>query len=257
MDLITNLKFKVLKKTLEEELNRQQDKTLIGKDFILRPSSAGNCSRKLKYIQTKTPTDTLLEYRQAKDKDQYILDNLDLARGQLVFSLGHLIEQQIGDILGDELTDKQLEVKATIGQHEFIGHIDGIYNNTLIDVKSTNERSFKNYAIKKIIDLKYIYQAHIYMYALNKDKFEFIYYDKNTSKLCSVMLYYDKIVIDKIKIKYDNIFNASKPEDIQREYDIFGKVDAWVCGYCGYKSQCYPGLVENNDKGKRTYSKGE
>jgi hypothetical protein len=236
-DLIMNKCLFNLLKEAQEQYNNPKK--------VLRPSASGNCARKLWYQYNNYKPDILKEYENYKaynmSKKEWFNVNNSRARYMLVFELGHTVEAQLVNIMGDELYGMQDEVELKIGKHKLIGHIDGLWKDEygkewIVDFKSTNTRHFKYEIQKEILSYSYKCQAHCYMKALDIPRFMFVYYNKDTSHLKSIKLMYGEDIIKEIETRLDKAVAKEMPN---REYDCLDKKDGWQCTYCSYFNECY------------------
>lgn len=236
---------KILQTSLKERLQQEQEALL--KPDIFRASSTGSCTRKLAYKFHKFKTDLLIAYDEAiqnKQEQEFLEKNAILGRSSLVFELGHTIEAQLANKLGTSLKDQQKEAICKLGNITISGHIDGTITdnqgkNWIVDIKSTNTRHFKYEVEKGLIDDKYKYQAHCYMYALGIHQFQFLYYNKDTSHLATCFLYFDFDIMQKIKNKYEKIISSTPEKLPAKDYDVENKQTGWNCSYCSYFHTCY------------------
>jgi hypothetical protein len=206
---------------------------------VFRCSSAGSCTRQLAYKKLGFEGEKLS------------------ARALKVFRMGDLVEQDMLDALGELILEPQKEVVVDLGEIKLSGHIDGLYkspelNETfVIDFKSINTRGFTR-AEKGEIDDKYKIQMCLYLFALGLKRAILVYYNKDTSAMCEVVITYDPTIIEQVKDKFIKVLNATKDNLPDRDYNIDDK-DGWICSYCAYILECYPDRELKIEKGKPKY----
>lgn len=228
-----------------EKLTEKIISERVEKDFCFRASSCGSCSRSLAYQRLGFKGEPIG------------------ARGLLTFKHGDLVEQTLLSY-SVGIYDTQREVRIIDGDLEISGHIDGLYNwvydggaeTVVIDFKSINTRGFAR-AEKGECDNKYKVQMNLYMYALNLQKAVLIYFNKDTSHLCEVIVYRDDELIKTTLKRMHEVKNATIDTLPDREYNIDDKATGWICGYCAYTLLCYPDRELVIEKGKPKYNKTE
>ena len=101
-----------------------------------------------------------------------------------LFRTGNIIEDAIiSDLesIGIEVTDRQREVEIVNGDIVLRGHIDGIVSGQLLEIKSTNEKYFKQ--LLKVgyekWNPKYKAQAHVYMVLCDLEECMVVVENKN------------------------------------------------------------------------------
>ena len=121
-----------------------------------------------------------------------------------LFRTGNIIEDAIiNDLesIGIEVTDRQREVEIVNGDIVLKGHIDGIINGQLLEIKSAAEKYFKQ--LLKVgyekWNPKYKAQAHVYMVLCELTECMVIVENKNDSTL----------YIETLKLDRDYVTNTS------------------------------------------------
>ena len=144
-----------------------------------------------------------------------------LVEGRIIrlFRTGNIIEDAIiSDLesIGIEVTDRQREVEIVNGDIVLKGHIDGIVSGQLLEIKSANEKYFKQ--LLKVgyekWNPKYKAQAHVYMVLCDLEECMVIVENKNDSNLYIETLKIDRDYVTKLLI---DVFAAiTLPEPPER-----------------------------------------
>lgn len=127
---------------------------------------------------------------------------------QRVFSLGHILEQEIFRQLQGVIHDKDKIVRTGIADHrgeEIKGEIDCLFTDDhgityVVDVKTMSDNSFKKLVEhQNIKESHYIYyvQLQMYMYFLDIDDGMILAYNKNNSEMAEVFCTLDRDFVDK------------------------------------------------------------
>lgn len=131
-----------------------------------------------------------------------------------LFRTGNIIEDAIiSDLesIGIEVTDRQREVEIVNGDIVLRGHIDGIVSGQLLEIKSTNEKYFKQ--LLKVgyekWNPKYKAQAHVYMVLCDLEECMVVVENKNDSNLYIETLKLDRDYVTKLLI---DVFAAITPD---------------------------------------------
>ena len=131
-----------------------------------------------------------------------------------LFRTGNIIEDAIISDLESidiEVTDRQREVEIVNGDIVLRGHIDGIVSGQLLEIKSTNEKYFKQ--LLKVgyekWNPKYKAQAHVYMVLCDLEECMVIVENKNDSNLYIETLKLDRDYVTKLLI---DVFAAITPD---------------------------------------------
>ncbi len=131
-----------------------------------------------------------------------------------LFWTGNIIEDAIiSDLesIGIEVTDRQREVEIVNGDIVLRGHIDGIVSGQLLEIKSTNEKYFKQ--LLKVgyekWNPKYKAQAHVYMVLCDLEECMVVVENKNDSNLYIETLKLDRDYVTKLLI---DVFAAITPD---------------------------------------------
>lgn len=170
------------------------------------------------------------------------------AEASLKFLYGDILEETIlwlAKEAGHQVTGEQDEVHL----HGVVGHIDGIIDNWLIDVKSASSFSFLKFAVgltPEYDSFGYLSQLDSYMHAININNGGFLVIDKQLGKLVldkhprSVVIYKD--IIDDTR----RLLAKDTPPARHYSEEDFGKSGnkklGVVCSYCAFKRHCWPGL---------------
>ena len=131
-----------------------------------------------------------------------------------LFRTGNIIEDAIISDLESidiEVTDRQREVEIVNGDIVLRGHIDGIVSGQLLEIKSTNEKYFKQ--LLKVgyekWNPKYKAQAHVYMVLCDLEECMVVVENKNDSNLYIETLKLDRDYVTKLLI---GVFAAITPD---------------------------------------------
>ena len=131
-----------------------------------------------------------------------------------LFRTGNIIEDAIISDLESidiEVTDRQREVEIVNGDIVLRGHIDGIVSGQLLEIKSTNEKYFKQ--LLKVgyekWNPKYKAQAHVYMVLCDLEECMVVVENKNDSNLYIETLKLDRDYVTKLLI---DVFAAITPD---------------------------------------------
>lgn len=131
-----------------------------------------------------------------------------------LFRLGEMIEDGvINDLhkIGWDVTDRQREVEITDHGITLKGHIDGIVDDHLLEIKSANDKSFKEFMAKGYEhNKKYKAQLHTYMVLLDINKAIAIVENKNDSNLYIEEIKLDRDYVTKLLI---DVFAAITSEE--------------------------------------------
>ena len=175
----------------------------------LGASSWSSCSLKMWFI-----------FRNAKQR----VFNKEKLR---TFALGHFIEGLVIDELardGHKVGSNQAPV---VYKGLKFGHIDGVIDGDLLEVKSAKEARFK--AMKKKLPDNYYAQVQIYMKLLIKKLCQYYILNKNTSELYHTTIALDdKYATEQVERMYSVITNYSPPM----------KNTSYECAWCDYKDIC-------------------
>jgi hypothetical protein len=156
-----------------------------------------------------------------------------------LFRTGNIIEDAIISDLESidiEVTDRQREVEIVNGDIVLRGHIDGIVSGQLLEIKSANEKSFKQ--LLKVgyekWNPKYKAQAHVYMVLCDLEECMVVVENKNDSNLYIETLKLDRDYVTKLLI---DVFAAiTLPEPPER---ICPDVSWYESKCCKYQEFCF------------------
>ncbi len=174
------------------------------------------------------------------------------------FFYGHLIEAMLVALArasGHSVQDQQKEVE--VGGIK--GHIDGVFDGVLIDVKSASTKAFKKFdrgELHKDDPFGYIAQIKGYGHALGHTKFGWLVLDKTTGQLCTLMYdtedkdapYAEAIAYD-IEEHIETVkksMGSDEPPPLCYPDEPAGKSGnrklAMGCAFCPYKHHCWKDL---------------
>lgn len=222
----------------------------IEKTTPLRMSSAGKCQRAIAY--------QLHGFKPEPIK----------ARGLMVFRLGHTIETEMKDLIDNNkpsnwtITYPKEDFFIEVEGEPIIGHVDGILKidgeASILEIKSTNTRKYKEIENSWDIPYEYKCQATAYMKALSLKNTIFIFYNKDTSHLLEIHYPYDEEIWKVVEKRFSNVIKSTKDTLPDREYgwNSKGKLD-WHCSYCQFTKECWPESILGIDRGKPVYKKQE
>jgi hypothetical protein len=156
-----------------------------------------------------------------------------------LFRTGNIIEDAIISDLESidiEVTDRQREVEIVNGDIVLRGHIDGIVSGQLLEIKSANEKYFKQ--LLKVgyekWNPKYKAQAHVYMVLCDLEECMVVVENKNDSNLYIETLKLDRDYVTKLLI---DVFAAiTLPEPPER---ICPDVSWYESKCCKYQEFCF------------------
>lgn len=210
-----------------------QYKETRGPDNGLRASNSGKCARSIAY-------------------KYHGFEGAPLNwRARLVFGLGDMVEKQCVDVMKNYgLTDMQKECSVTIDGVEIKGHIDGLFQGLVVDFKSTTTFGFKNAKKGDVGD--YLHTMHFYMKALGLKQALLVYYCKEQSDLCEVLVNWDDTAWAQVEERFRKVLKSTKENLPAREYGPNAKgALPWNCTYCAFTKNCWPNYTLSfSDAGK-------
>ena len=161
-------------------------------------------------------------------------------RARLVFKMGDHVESDLVEIVkGYGLTDMQKEVVVTIDGTEIKGHIDGIYNESVVDFKSTTTFGFKR--AQQGDPGNYDRQLHFYMKALGLKRALLVYYCKETSDLCELVVPWNDDTWAEVESRFRSVIQSTRDKLPNKEYGPNEKgALPWQCSYCSFVKTCWP-----------------
>jgi len=168
-------------------------------------------------------------------------------RVQRIFDMGHIIEEYVVGLLreaGLSVYEKDEAGK----QFGFIdgaiaGHMDGVVMGLtestkphLLEIKSANEKRFKDFEKKgvKKMSNEYWVQIHVYMQKFKLDKGLFVIMNKNTCELYFERVDYDKGVADVYLTRGHEL--VGQVEEPSRKYK---SSTFFKCRFCNYNEECW------------------
>ena len=156
-----------------------------------------------------------------------------------LFRTGNIIEDAIISDLESidiEVTDRQREVEIVNGDIVLRGHIDGIVSGQLLEIKSTNEKYFKQ--LLKVgyekWNPKYKAQAHVYMVLCDLEECMVIVENKNDSNLYIETQKLDRDYVTKLLI---DVFAAITPDTPPDR--MCPDISWYESKYCKYQEFCF------------------
>jgi hypothetical protein len=171
----------------------------------------------------------------------------------LKFMYGHIIEElvmQLVEQAGHDLTYQQDTVEVS----GVVGHIDGVVDGHLVDVKSANSRGmakFREHNLGRDDPFGYLSQLGLYLHGMSnkipvRDKATFIAVDKELGHIVLDTYEFPKKDWDQA-IELKKAMLAAKeppPRGFSPEpHNKSGNMKLPTpCAYCPHKKTCYPGL---------------
>lgn len=164
----------------------------------------------------------------------------------LKFLYGDLIEEVVlflAEVAGHSVSDRQRQVVVS----DIVGHIDGVVDGVLIDVKSTSPHSFKKFkdgTLRNDDPFAYISQLSGYMYGTGINDGAYIAVDKQNGNI-TVMPLEDVDKVDIVKrIEYiKDVVNKDTPPERCFSPEPMGKSGNLKlpagCSYCAFKKECW------------------
>jgi len=156
-----------------------------------------------------------------------------------LFRTGNIIEDAIiSDLesIGIEVTDRQREVEIVNGDIVLKGHIDGIINGQLLEIKSAAEKYFKQ--LLKVgyekWNPKYKAQAHVYMVLCELTECIVIVENKNDSTLYIETLKLDRDYVTKLLIDVFAAITSQQPPE-----RICPDASWYKSKFCKYQDVCF------------------
>lgn len=177
----------------------------------------------------------------------------------LKFSYGHLVES-LCIILAEAAGHTVERLQEEIEVDGVKGHIDGVIDGVLVDVKSCSSYSFNKFKYGKVFDddpFGYVAQLSGYAHALNLPA-AWIAIDKVSGEICILHLPDDKIKAYDVQKRIINVrlgLATKEPPPRCYEDEPDGKSGnrklAIGCSYCGHKIECWKD--SNGGKGLQAY----
>lgn len=232
----------LIDRVLIEERGKEQERNYLG------ASQLGTaCSRALQYQYKKTPKD------EGRDFDPHILR---------IFATGHLYEELLIKWLtgaGFDLRTKdeqgnQFGFRAAGGK--IAGHIDGIIYGApkelnlscpaLLEIKTMNDKSWKDTVKKGLVLSKPVYAAQIALYqaymettisGISKNPCLLTAINKDTSELYHELIPFDAELAQRISDKAVNIVRASEAEELLPR--LYADRNFIECKVCAWQDRCW------------------
>lgn len=175
---------------------------------------------------------------------------------QRIFKTGQIYERRVLDDLRaigcdvleiDETTGQQFRVELANGHLR--GKVDGITTGIpeapavehVVEIKSSNERTFKEIVKKGVQEAKFEHyvQCQMYMHGTGIHRAIYICANKNTDELHCERVKYDPALCLSLVARVERIVSADTPP--QRLHDDPGNKAAFACGFCPARLQCHEG----------------
>jgi len=164
----------------------------------------------------------------------------------LKFLYGDLIEEVVlflAEVSGHSVSDRQRQVTVD----GIVGHIDGVIDNVLIDVKSTSPHSFKKFkdgTLRNDDPFAYIPQLSGYMQGTGISNGAYVAVDKQNGNITVMPLQdEDRIDIEKRIKDIKEIVSQENPPERCFQPEPMGKSGnlklAAGCSYCSFKTECW------------------
>lgn len=192
---------------------------------VYRASEIGGCARALGYATLNYKAETLTP------------------ETHLIFKDGHIHHNAVRELLGKVGTLSNVEMTISKqyrhnGQKFTItGTCDGVFDNSVMDVKSISTFRFKYLDKNFPADYQnYVEQVQIYMDILDKKKGMLIFKDKNSGELKVKRFMRDPLLMEKILDKVAAIHKSIKRKELVDR--PFGR-DTWHCKLCTYRLACW------------------
>ncbi len=225
----TGIVLKLLCEIIEEKAN-EKPRGYLGMSSIGDP-----CSRKLWY-----------EFHFATDKNEFP------ERTKRIFDTGHIAEAfVIKDLekIGCEVTNAQAECVGVSGH--FKGHIDGEVVGVieapktvhLLEIKTHNDKSFKDVAKKGVKASKPVHYAQVVIYMKKRKLTRALYmaYNKNTSEYYPERIYADNDHARGLEEKATYIISSEEPPPKEFSRTWF------ACKWCDHFSICHDNTPAANN----------
>jgi hypothetical protein len=173
---------------------------------------------------------------------------------KLKFLFGDILEHELlflAEVAGHTVTHRQREVSI----NGIVGHIDAVIDGVLVDCKSASSFAFQKFKQHGLVNddpFGYIDQLNFYHYAarysaleVDPNRFAFLVIDKTLGHICLDVHQPNGVDYSKIVEQKKEMVRGAVPK---RSY--FDEPDGksgnrklgTVCGYCDFKSTCWPTL---------------
>lgn len=214
-------------------------------------SSIGHCARQLAYRRHRVPGKDI-SWRALsifEDGDYHH----EVVRGWLARALNPEVVTKAGEKSYKscyELIDEEREVEFC----GIVGHIDGIlkhdharcpregdeHKDYLLEVKSMNDRSFKETVRTRQMSWEYRCQVSAYLCALGLKYAIILLKNKNDSDMEMFRYTVEPSLVEQRFEKIDEVIASEDPESVAREYtpSDSGRLP-WQCCYCPFIEICY------------------
>lgn len=140
-------------------------------------------------------------------------------RTYMIFLTGHLWEALIIEAMnnyGLEVTGQQ----NTLEFHGFKGHIDGIFEDHLLEFKTMSDKSFKSFIKTPEKNTKYVYQLGVYAHCMDTEKAGWICLNKQTMELAYVPypFEYQEAILQRVEEKSRILSCINTLDDVRYIY---------------------------------------
>jgi len=222
---------------------------------MLRLSSSGKCPRMIAYS---------IFYPEKAE--------LPSSRAISIFQLGHFLHELerhfISQVTFLKDMEKEVYLELDNGAKVF-GHVDGILElngrDVLIDIKTLNDRAFKD--MFRELKRDYLYQLNAYMYATGVREAYLWLYNKDTSHRAVVEVPFSQEIVDEILYNFNKIVSSDENNLPERMFSPQKEIRngeytnrlylPWQCSYCAFTELCWPDFTKVIENGKVRYIKIE
>ncbi len=191
-------------------------------------------------------------------------------RSMMIFDDGNRAHEQIRSNLflglagSTSLCHQLVEEEAEVELEGVVGHVDGIlrhdkkcpftgpyHKDLLLEVKSMNDRAFREVVKIKELGFEYRCQVSGYLAAAKMEHAVIICKNKNTGEMAEFFYEVEEELVMERLQKLDSLHITEGPEDVEREYGPTKSGNLpWQCNYCPFVSICWRdfGVVEKKEK---------
>ena len=178
-------------------------------------------------------------------------------RTMMVFSDGDMAHNQLRAMIVESLKDSRscwelVEQEKSVNYQGIIGHVDGVLahkdqecHNTnhkpmLLEVKSMNDRGFKELAKTQEIGFEYRCQVSGYLAGLGLETAVILVKNKNNGELQEFIYHREDDLLSHRMGVIEAITLSQGPEDLIKEYQPNSRGNLpWQCGYCPFVQLCW------------------